>query len=82
MEKISTSNRQKRLVLLALLLRRAPSPLMGMCSLQSCDQNPGERGLSLKQRVWIGGKPIEGNVETKLERTMRRRMRIFGDQGK
>ena len=55
LEKVSTGSRQERLVLLALLLLRIPSPLMRMCSPQSCDQSVGERGLSLKLRVWIGG---------------------------
>jgi len=67
LEKVSTGSRQERLVLLALLLLRTPSPLMRMCSPQSCDQSVGERGLSLKLTVWIGGNPVEGNVETELE---------------
>ncbi|KAH0874353.1 LOW QUALITY PROTEIN: hypothetical protein HID58_071715 [Brassica napus] len=66
-EKVSTGSRQERLVLLALLLLRTPSPLMRMCSPQSCDQSVGERGLSLKLAVWIGGNPVERNVETELE---------------
>lgn len=67
LEKVSTGSRQERLVLLALLLLCTPSPLMRMCSPQSCDQSVGERGLSLKLTVWIGGNPVEGNVETELE---------------
>ncbi|WZY90894.1 hypothetical protein YC2023_047629 [Brassica napus] len=55
-----------RLVLLALLLLHAPSPLMRLCSLQSRGQSVGERRLGLKQRVWIRGKPVESNVETEL----------------
>ncbi|KAG2333911.1 hypothetical protein Bca52824_005091 [Brassica carinata] len=75
-------NRQERLVLLALLLLRTPSPLMRLCSLQSCDQSIGDRVLSLKLRVWIGRKPVEGNFETELESSaMERRVRYLATKG-
>ncbi|KAF8082638.1 hypothetical protein N665_0817s0012 [Sinapis alba] len=82
MEKVSTGNCQERVVLLALLLLRTSSPLMCMCSLQSFNQSVEERGFSLKQRVWIGGKPVEGNVETELESSaMERRVRYLATKG-
>ena len=71
-----------RLVLLALLLLHAPSPLMRLSSLQSRDQSVGERRLGLKQRVWIRGKPVESNVETELESSaMERRVSHLSTEG-
>ncbi|KAG2324222.1 hypothetical protein Bca52824_006950 [Brassica carinata] len=32
-------------------------------SRQSCDQRVAEQGLSMKQKVWIGGKSVEGNLK-------------------
>ncbi|KAG5388975.1 hypothetical protein IGI04_030516, partial [Brassica rapa subsp. trilocularis] len=59
-----------------------PSPLTCMCSLQSCDQSVGERGLIMKQRVCIGGKPVEGSVETELESSaMERRVCYLATKG-
>ncbi|CAN7030853.1 unnamed protein product [Brassica rapa subsp. trilocularis] len=53
-----------------------------MCSLQSCDQSVGERGLIMKQRVCIGGKPVEGSVETELESSaMERRVCYLATKG-
>ncbi|KAL0717117.1 hypothetical protein Bca4012_066439 [Brassica carinata] len=49
---------------------------------QSCDQSIGDRVLSLKLRVWIGRKPVEGNFETELESsTMERRVRFLATKG-
>ncbi|CAH8297454.1 unnamed protein product [Eruca vesicaria subsp. sativa] len=49
---------------------------------QSCEQSVGQRGLSLKLRVWIGGKHVEGNVETELESSeMERRVRCLATKG-